>query len=275
MDVSYSEATIFGLDFEVDLKMNIVEIFDQVAEKMRSDLAEARSALQHPGLKGSSFEEIFRHFLRNYLPATLDISTGIIVDSSGRSSRQIDVIISDAAKTPIFYRSGDTRVVPIEGVYSIIEVKATLTAQELRKAFENMKSVRALQKTAYLAESGPIVSTKIMYGRSWDIWPTNYFVFAFDSDPLDNLSSILANWYTRDSLPEWSRIDTTCVLNRGVILNQSKKGEFDALPTPGSIVGHYETERALLLFYALISRYIFQAEIPPFRFTDYLGKLEF
>lgn len=255
--------------------MNIVEIFDQVAEKMRSDLAEARSAIQHPGLKGASFEEVFRRFLRSYLPTTLDISTGIIVDSAGRSSRQIDVIISDAAKTPIFYRSGDTRVVPVEGVYSVIEVKATLDSRELERAFENMKSVRNLRKTGYVIESGPIVHSKILYGREWDIWPTNYFIFAFDSISLDELGSLLASWYNRDSLPEWSRIDTVCVLNKGVILNQDRNGQFDALPSPGSVVGNYETKRALLLFYTLISRYMFQADMPPFRFSDYLGKLAF
>ncbi len=252
--------------------MNIVEIFDQVAEKMRADLAEARLAIEHPGLKGATFEEVFIRFLRNYLPATLDISTGVIVDSAGRSSRQIDVIISDAADTN-FYRSGDTRVVPVEGVYSVIEVKATLDTRELERAFENMKSVRTLRKTGYVIESGPIVHSKMLYGRKWDIWPTNYFVFAFDSISLNELGSLLASWYSRDSLPEWSRIDTVCVLNKGVILNQDRNGQFDALPSPGSIVGNYETERALLLFYTLISKYMFQADMPPFRFGDYLGKL--
>jgi hypothetical protein len=117
---------------------------------------------------------VFKRFLRSYLPATLDISTGIIVDSAGRSSRQIDVIISDAAKTPIFYRSSDNRVVPVEGVYSVIEVKATLDSRELERAFENMKSVRALRKTGYEIEDGPIVRSNTLYGRKWDIWPTNY-----------------------------------------------------------------------------------------------------
>lgn len=262
-------------DPEMDLSVDIVRIFDQVAEKMRSDLAEARSAMEHPGLKGASFEEVFRTFLRAYLPATLDVSTGIVVDSTGRSSRQLDVIISDAAKTPIFYRSGDTRVVPVEGVYSVVEVKANLTVQELQRAFENMKSVRALQKTAYVLDDGHIRYTKTMYGREWEIWPTNYFVFAFDSAPLDELRELLASWYNRDSLPEWSRIDTACVLNKGVILNQDANGYFDALPTAGSLVGSYETERALLLFYTSISRYMFQADMPLFRFSDYLGSLRF
>jgi hypothetical protein len=51
-------------------------IFDEVAEQMRSDLRMARFALQHPGLKGSSFENTFRKFLRQYLPRNLDMSTG-------------------------------------------------------------------------------------------------------------------------------------------------------------------------------------------------------
>lgn len=86
--------------------MNINKIFDEVASQMRSDLEKARNALPHPGLKDSSFEDVFRKFLREYLPETLDISTGILVDANGNSSRQIDVIISDAAKTPIFLKVG-------------------------------------------------------------------------------------------------------------------------------------------------------------------------
>lgn len=255
--------------------MDIVKIFDQVAEKMRSDLAEARSALEHPGLKGDSFEEVFRRFLRAYLPSNLDVATGAVVDSRGESSRQLDIIISDASKTPVFYRSGDNRVIPIEGVYSAIEVKANLDPSELDRTYENMKSVRGLQKTAYVTGEGPIVERKQLYGRAWEAWPTNYFVFAFDSSPLDVLTDRLNFLHLKDSAPEYERIDTICVLNSGVILNQIPPDMFDALPQPGSVLGYYETDRALLLFYALISRYVFQAEIPPFRFTDYLSKLNF
>ncbi len=81
--------------------MNIVELFNGVSERMRSDLHRARSVMDHPGLKRSSFEEAFRRFLREYLPSRLDVSTGVVVDCHGNSSRQIDVIISDAGMTPI------------------------------------------------------------------------------------------------------------------------------------------------------------------------------
>jgi hypothetical protein len=106
--------------------MSVAGIFDKVAKRMRLDMDEAREALSHAGLKGSSFEDIFREFLRKYLPLSLDISTGQIIDSHGGITRQLDVIISDTAKTPIFYSKGEVRVIPIECVYAVIEVKAKL-----------------------------------------------------------------------------------------------------------------------------------------------------
>lgn len=89
------------LSFEA---MNVAEIFAQVANQMRADVERARAAMNHAGLKGSEFEKTFRKFLRQYLPASLDISTGQVVDSKGGVSKQLDVIIADAAKTPILYR---------------------------------------------------------------------------------------------------------------------------------------------------------------------------
>lgn len=145
--------------------MKIAEIFDEVAQQMRSDLKKARSAVQHPGLKGALFEETFRTFLRHYLPKSLDISSGVLVDANGNDSRQIDVIISDAAKTPIFYKSGEVRVIPIECAYAAIEVKAYLDSTELGRVFENMKSVRHLEKKAYYKPDGVIKHRDKLYGK--------------------------------------------------------------------------------------------------------------
>jgi hypothetical protein len=243
---------------------------------MRADFEEAREALKHPGLKGTSFEETFRSFLRNYLPQSLDISTGTLVDAHGGVSRQLDVIISDSAKTPIFYRSGDIRVIPVECAYAVIEVKAYLDANELDReggVFQNMESVRNLKKTAYITE--PITYSHSLYGRKWEVWPINYYVFAYDSIDLMTLAEHTHKRHQTKSLPEHSRIDTICVLDKGVICNLLPDRTFDALPMPGSKLNVTMTDRALLLFYALTSRYFNQARLPIFRFTDYLGQLTF
>ena len=255
--------------------MNIAEIFDEVAKQMRSDFEKARKAMQHPGLKGTSFEETFKKFLRNYLPQQLDISTGLLVDSCGSVSRQLDVIISDSAKTPIFYRSGNMRVIPIECAYAAIEVKAYLDGGELNSIFQNMESVRNLKKTAYYKPSGAIIYSDKLYGREWEIWPINYYVFAYDSIDLMTLVKYIDEKHQTKKLPEHSRIDTVCVLDKGVICNKQADGKFNALPQPGSSLFVSNTTRSLLLFYTLTNHYFNQARLPNFRFKDYLGEIIF
>ena len=86
--------------------MDLKEIFDEVSNQMKSDFVKAQKSLTHAGLKGEANEETVRKFLRQYLPKTLDITTGMLVDSDGSQSRQLDIIICDSVKTPIFYQSG-------------------------------------------------------------------------------------------------------------------------------------------------------------------------
>lgn len=255
--------------------MNIAEIFDEVADKMRSDAKQTRLALNHPGMKGSCFEELFRAFLRTYLPRSIDVSTGILVDSCGRSTRQLDVILSDANRTPVLYRQGDIRVIPVECVYSVIEVKAYLDAEELGRIFQNMLSVRSLEKEAYIRPAGQIINFVRLYGKDWDIWPTNYFVFAFDSIDLQSVAEHVASQHASRSLEEPCRVDCICVLDKGVVCNQLVDGTFKGISEPGSKLFTCKTSRALLLFYTLISPYVHQSNLPSFDFGKYLGAMSF
>lgn len=254
--------------------MDVPDLFAKVAERMRADLEAARSALTHPGMKGLAFEESFRSFLRTYLPRALDVSTGILVDSHGGQSRQLDVIVSDAAKTPVFFSSGEMRVIPVECAYMVIEVKAHLDSSALGQCFENMKSVRQLKKSAFLPQ-GIVRRTVRAYGADHEIWPVNYFVFAYDSIEIMQLGLEIIARTEADNLPPESRLDTVCVLDKGVICSELSDGTFDALPEPGCKWRVCRTRDSLLLFYALTSRYFNQAWLPDFRFTDYLGAMTF
>nr|QNO52544.1 hypothetical protein BJKGENCM_00034 [Methanosarcinales archaeon ANME-1 ERB6] len=84
------------------MKFKMKELFDSISKRMMLDFEEISKTLTHPGLKGTSKEEKFREFLRKYFPMNLDMSKGQIIDSDGHISKEIDVIVSDAFKTPIF-----------------------------------------------------------------------------------------------------------------------------------------------------------------------------
>jgi hypothetical protein len=253
--------------------MDLKGIFDEVSKQMKSDLVKAQKSLSHAGLKGGANEEAVRRFLRQYLPRTMDITTGLLVDSQGGQSRQLDIILSDSAKTPILYESGETRVIPVECAYAVVEVKAFLDKTELEKAYQNMRSVKSLVKKAYFEEKGAITHTHTLYGREWDHWPLHHFVFAYDSGSIDSILKNLNSFQASDEVDK--RIDTICILERGVIMNQGDDGKFHALPSPGSKAIASHTTKPLLLFYALISIILNQASMRSFNLMPYLKDMSF
>jgi len=253
--------------------MDLKEIFDEVSSQMKSDFIKAQKSLNHSGLKGDANEETVKKFLRQYLPKTLDITTGTLVDSEGNQSKQLDIIISDSAKTPIFFQSGETRVIPIECAYAVIEVKAYLDKAELEKSYKNMQSSKALEKKAYFEQKGAIVNTHNLYGKEWTHWPIQHFVFAFDSP---GLSSVLHNLNAyQDTCEIHKRIDAMCILEKGVILNYWPDGMFSALPVSGSKTVASTTSKPLLLFYTLISVILNQAIMKPFNLMPYIREMKF
>lgn len=248
--------------------MDLADVFSEISKKMQIDINETRAVIEHPGSKGTILEETFKDFLRRYLPRSLDISSGILVDSDGGKSRQLDVIISDSFKSPIFYSKADIRVMPVECANVVFEVKARLDTPTIDGIIENMLSVRQLKKIAHYSEG----FTSLYGVEHWESWPINYYVFAYDSINIKKLAKYIDNKHKALKLPEYSRIDTICVLNKGVIANVDGYGNYDALPTPGSTICFWETEDALLLFYMLIFAHLQDMRFPKLTIPPYIKR---
>jgi hypothetical protein len=116
-------------------------------KRMREDLAERM--VRHPGELGVGREEIIRRFLRAYLPARFDISTGFVFDSKGNVSKQLDIIIASALVCPRFETVGGNRFYPCESVVAVGQVKSSLTSDaEFHSALANLESVKELDRSA-------------------------------------------------------------------------------------------------------------------------------
>ncbi len=114
-----------------------------------------------------------------------------------------------------------------------------------------------------------------LYGRECEIWPTMYFLFAFESQ---ETRPVLTRYFELNHFPSpplEQRIDMICALNEYVIFHKLADGMFDALPAPDSQPVCLSSTRSLLLFFTLLSRYLNQAEMPNFNFLPYLGNLTF
>lgn len=103
----------------------------------------ASSATTHGILLGDAREVMIREALMKFLPSSLVIGTGQVVDGNGKRSAQIDIIIY-RSDFPIFRTLGLSDVFMLEGVVATIEVKSNLSKQKLKEALENCVSIKRL-----------------------------------------------------------------------------------------------------------------------------------
>jgi Domain of unknown function (DUF6602) len=122
-----------------------VKFSDQIERIEESLLAKFREteAVQHYGDKGESRELLLREFLEEHLPRRYGVTKGEIVTRAGDQSHSADVIVYDAVNCPVLY-SGATTVLPVEGVYGIIEVKSTMSKGEFVDAARKIEAFKRL-----------------------------------------------------------------------------------------------------------------------------------
>lgn len=155
------------INADMDMKKNKIdldELYIGVHSMMKATLTANRAFIKHSTSKGNVTEEEWRVFLSRHLPSRFTISQGIIIDSEGSLSKQIDIIIHDSFTTPFLYKTDNFSYVPIESVYAVFEVKQDINKTNLRDAISKIKSVREL-KTRFVDEDlQPIEKCRIIGG---------------------------------------------------------------------------------------------------------------
>ena len=76
-------------------KLNYLNIQDQ----MIASLNLSSSAVVHSGTKGDATENDWISFFRSYLPSRYKVDKGIVIDSDGNQSQQIDINIAVEKET--------------------------------------------------------------------------------------------------------------------------------------------------------------------------------
>ncbi len=225
------------------------EVFSSVSKKMSIDFEEITSQINHNGEKGTARENVLQSYLRAYIPDKYTFSKGTIIDCTDTQSKQVDIIIHDKYTTPCLIDMDSTKVIPIESVYAVIEVKSVLTKEELRKSIKNINSVKILQKNTV---------TGISY-------PTAGLIFAYDSD--SSFNTIYKNLVelSQEFEPE-NRVSCVCILNKGIIIPVDKYGlnKVSLLPGLETIYALMNNEEdALLLFYLILMQLLTQIQVFP------------
>lgn len=104
--------------------------------------------ITHAGDRGEVNEQHFIDFLRRYLPNRYTVEKAIVLDSLGKVSHSIDVVIFDRQYTPTLLDNDKHRYVPAEAVYAVFECKPRIDKEYLEYAADKAASVRRLHRTS-------------------------------------------------------------------------------------------------------------------------------
>ena len=239
----------------------------EMAKNLQSDYQKLSSKIEHNGLKGTIREDKLKEYLSKLFPTKYAIGNGVIVDANETQSRQQDFIIYDNFNSPKLMETESVQVIPIESVYATIEVKSTLTVDELEKSIKNIESVKKLEKTKPF--SSPLIISSII--------PPICMIFAYSSDTsLNNIVKKIDEF--NNSIDIKNRLSIVCILDKGLIfaINRHRFKEIEIVPTDNTILVTHEDklENNLYLFYLLMMTAINNIVMPPVNLMGYAEKIK-
>ena len=141
------------------------EFVRNIGHDLVQDFGRARQATT-PELVGDAMEQPVRDRLEQVLPKGIAVGSGCVIDTSGGTSRQMDVVLYEREQCPVFCinNSPETTYYPCEGVLAVGEVKSAIGKKELADCFRKIGSVKSLQRAFQHTESGQHVGRP--YGES-------------------------------------------------------------------------------------------------------------
>ena len=143
-------------------------LFDAAATVLGA--AMKRSSIgRRPDEIGVPRENAFRDFLQEWLPESCGIANGYVMSTEREISRQSDILLFRKATCPKFVTDAETdrRLIPIEELYGTIEVKSTLSDDQLTDAVEKCASVTNLSHSGREDPTDIKVQAAELDGSSW------------------------------------------------------------------------------------------------------------
>jgi hypothetical protein len=126
-------------------KMDLSELFRSLQDEMLATLGILE--ISHPTAKGDFCELNWLKFFQEKLPKRYQAEKAFVVDSNGRISDAIDIVIFDNHFSPFLLNKNGVKYIPAESVYAVFEVKQDLNSSNLKYAMKKAKSVRQLYRT--------------------------------------------------------------------------------------------------------------------------------
>ncbi len=236
-------------------KPTLNDLFDALHDRLACELGITRRTVRHNATMGAVSEDQWIKMLYEHLPKRYKVNRAFVIDSRGKCSKQIDIVIHDRQYSPFVLKYGGALYVPAESVYAVFDVKQTMSAETLRDTSEKVASVRGLHRTSVEFESNrgterKFVDKGILGG-----------ILTLDSDwspPLGQPLTSAINGLLREG-----RLDLGCIVAHGTFEAEYTDQDFVA-------INAQLTDAALALFVLrLIERLRLLGTAPAIDISEY------
>jgi hypothetical protein len=205
------------------------EVLNQASKQLEVESAKAKT-FQHRGIRGDERAAALASFFREHLSGAFGVAKGEAIDCFDNQTGQLDILIFDKyASAPISTQSENV-LIPAEGLLAVLEVKTTLTQDELQRASASAQKVRQLRpfKNRFVA---PRIDGKPAEDGTFRCF---YGVFAYDTNlgEDDWLKKEFARVTVAAAKAKTSldSIDIVAVLSRGLIRPGKPAGKTNDSP---------------------------------------------
>lgn len=204
------------------------EAFVREQAVLENQLAAAAASITHAATAGGVGEDYWIEIIGRYLPKRYAIQSGIVIDSTGKTSDQIDIVIFDPQYTPVILAQGSHRYIPAEAVYAVLEAKPRINKTHLTYAGDKAASVRALKRTSVpIQHAGGTYSAKPLF-------PITAGIVALDAEWASGLGTSFES--SLSALGPDRQIDCGCALRSGAFDTFDGSGKLKYNAAPHSLV---------------------------------------
>lgn len=208
---------------------SLKDVLADLHRDVQERLEKIRRSLHHPVSKGDASEKVWNQLFNTYLPARYVSGNAFVVDSDGKVSEQIDVLIYDRQYSPFIFNFEGQKYVPAESVYAVFEAKQSLNRTHVGYAQGKVKSVRQMHRTSL-----PIKHAGGKYDPKEPPWIYGG-VLTFESDWKPALGESLLDALAIDQAE--GKLDLGCVAAHGYFSLEGKPERYEAYPGRKSATG--------------------------------------
>lgn len=156
-----------------------------VLQRLKAEINLLNSIVPHNSTKGTLNEDSLKSIIEKFIPKRYSVGSGIIIDSFGNSSKQIDIVIYDSSIYPSLFGQTSVSLFPVETVLAAIEVKTYLDNQKLKDVTENTKSIKKLRHYVDKITINKPTSESPVNIVEYILSPPASLLFAFNLDSQD------------------------------------------------------------------------------------------